>query len=158
MPAPLPPGVSREQVEKLLYDINLCQYGERETRRGHYDYDSGQYVNGLNVFTRDALKGEGLPISDNPDTYKQCIAEQRQKLVELNPLESNDIETLRNLRYKYASAERIREQINHDFTSYQEFLGFMDIPQQQLADTRKYLDIKLRDLLHARDEARRRRE
>lgn len=155
MSAPLPPGVSYEQVSEILHRINICQYAERESVNGHISYKTDTRVPGLDPITRDALRRSGLPISDNPSVYADCIRRERDNLVKLNPLESDDIETLRNIRTKYVAAEEIKAKIEHDFTNYQEFEGFMQQSQEQLRDTRKYLDAKLSKLIRARDEARR---
>ena len=140
--------MENEKIQKILRKIYICEIAKRETINGHFSYKINERISGLSPLTIDVLNELNIQVTTNTTVYENYIKEARKELVNLNSIECDDIETLRKIRSKYVTAEDIKTKIIHDFTNYQEFLGFMEQNQEQLQQTRQFLDAKLSKLIH----------
>ena len=96
--------------------------------------------------TEKILKRENFISVNDISVYENYIKIEERKLMDLNPIFSDDINVLKEIRNKYIAIERIKEFANI-FNNYDELLGFLQLTNEEIDNKIRLLDKRISDLL-----------
>ena len=96
--------------------------------------------------TEKILKRENFISVNDISVYENYIKIEERKLMDLNPIFSDDINVLKEIRNKYNAIERIKEFANI-FNNYDELLGFLQLTNEEIDNKIRLLDKRISDLL-----------
>jgi hypothetical protein len=96
--------------------------------------------------TEKILKRENFISVNDISVYENYIKIEERKLMDLNPIFSDDINVLKEIRNKYIAIERIKEFANI-FNNYDELLGFLQLTNEEIDNKIRLLDKRISDLV-----------
>ena len=96
--------------------------------------------------TEKILKRENFISVNDISVYENYIKIEERKLMDLNPIFSDDINVLKEIRNKYNSIERIKE-FADIFNNYDELLGFLQLTNEEIDNKIRLLDKRISDLV-----------
>lgn len=96
--------------------------------------------------TEKILKRENFISVNDISVYENYIKIEERKLMDLNPIFSDDINVLKEIRNKYNAIERIKE-FADIFNNYDELLGFLQLTNEEIDNKIRLLDKRISDLV-----------
>ena len=96
--------------------------------------------------TEKILKRENFISVNDISVYENYIKIEERKLMDLNPIFSDDINVLKEIRNKYIAIERIKE-FADIFNNYDELLGFLQLTNEEIDNKIRLLDKRISDLV-----------
>ena len=96
--------------------------------------------------TEKILKRENFISVNDISVYENYIKIEERKLMDLNPIFSDDINVLKEIRNKYNAIEKIKE-FADIFNNYDELLGFLQLTNEEIDNKIRLLDKRISDLV-----------